>query len=379
MKNTKTKRIVMLRSNGVKPDSRVEKEALALTEAGNTVTVLAWDRDSNYGEKKELLSLGDREIDITRFGIKASFGEGMKNLWPYLKFQLSMASWLIRNRKNYDCIHACDFDTGFMSSLVNRLVHKVFVFDLFDYLSTDAKSGFKMWIKKREDGIINYANAAIICTEKRKQQIADAHPKKLVIIHNSPDLLTEVPDFEIKGDANKTKIAYVGILQDYRFLHEMAEAVSEMPEVELHVGGFGKYDKYFEEMATKHSNIFFYGRLEYKKTLALENACDIMTAIYAPWIGNHKFAAPNKFYEALMLGKPALMIEGTGMSEVISEHQLGRVIPYEKDAFKAAVAELSQLTEDEKQTLSEKMRALYHEKYSWAEMKARLIKLYQEL
>ena len=34
-----------------------------------------------------------------------------------------------------------------------------------------------------------------------------------------------------------------------------------------------------------------------------------MTAIYDPNISNHYYAAPNKFYEALMLGKPLIMVK----------------------------------------------------------------------
>ena len=39
-------RVVMLRSNPVNPDSRVEKEVLALSKAGFDVQILAWDRCS---------------------------------------------------------------------------------------------------------------------------------------------------------------------------------------------------------------------------------------------------------------------------------------------------------------------------------------------
>ena len=50
-----------------------------------------------------------------------------------------------------------------------------------------------------------------------------------------------------------------------------------------------------------------YGKLQYSQTLALESQCDIRVATYDPSIRNHKYSAPNKFYESLMLGKPIIM------------------------------------------------------------------------
>lgn len=70
------KSVVIIRSNAVRPDSRVEKEALALYNAGYNVRVLCWDRDSNHKISEELLIINGKQIPIIRIGYKASFGEG---------------------------------------------------------------------------------------------------------------------------------------------------------------------------------------------------------------------------------------------------------------------------------------------------------------
>lgn len=88
------KRIVMIRSNPVDPDSRVEKEAWSLTKEGFDVHILAWDRSEDYVEKNDFIDVLNVKIPITRFGHKAQFGAGMKSLIPYLAFQLSVHKWL---------------------------------------------------------------------------------------------------------------------------------------------------------------------------------------------------------------------------------------------------------------------------------------------
>lgn len=371
-------RIVLVRSNPVEPDSRVEKEVNSLIKAGFEVILVVWDRESNYLMKNSYKQLVDFKVKKVSFGAKATYGEGMKNFFAFVRFQISLFIWLIVNRHRYEIGHFCDFDTAFTGSLVCRILKKKYIFDIFDYLSTDAKSVISLILKKKEDKIITFSDATIICTEERKNQIKDAIPRKLAVIHNSPDKrnFTEVTT---KTAGNKIKVVYVGILQqNFRLLEEMIDVISSMPEIELHIGGFGKLATFIEEMSNKYSNIFFYGRLQYTETLALEQECDIMTAIYDPTIGNHRFAAPNKFYEGLMLGKPLIMVKGTGMSKVVEEENIGELIEYSKEGFRRGLQRLID-RKAEWLAMHDSMVSLYERKYSWKVMEKRLIALYNVL
>lgn len=374
-KGTK-KKVCIIRSNPVSPDSRVEKEAWTLKKAGYDVHILAWDRDTNAHEADDFVSVAELKIPITRLGYKATFGEGFKNIKPYLKFQLHMRKWLRKNK--FDIVHSCDFDTAFFSCGIVRRKKEKFVFDIFDFLYDKPTSFMQACVKKAQYRLINRADATIICTEERKKQIAGSKPRNLTVIHNTPSTL-QTTDAKIDlRDSNKVKIVYVGILQDHRLLKEIVEAVSELDLVELHIGGFGKYETYMQNAAKNHENIYFYGRMTYANTLALEKECDIMLAIYDPSIDNHFYAAPNKFYESLMLGKPVIMVKNTGMSNVVSDSNIGVLIDYSKEAF---IKGVDQLMEQKSQwkVMSEQMQRLYKEQYSWEEMERRLLKLYAML
>lgn len=371
------KKIVMVRSNPVDPDSRVEKEANSLIKAGYHVQLVVWDRQKNYCVRKDDKALGNGCIPRVRFGAKAAYGAGMKSLISFLRFQISLFIWLIIHSRDYDVCHFCDFDTAFTGSLVCKLTKKKFVFDIFDYLSTDAKSRGQLMIKKLEDGVINHAAATIICTEDRKRQIKDAHPQKLVIIHNTPVDTGKKPIDE-NDKPHKIKVAYVGILQDHRLLIEIGEYFTENQNIELHIGGFGKFESYFEKLSKENDNIFYYGRLEYEKTIQLEQRCDIMLAIYDPEIGNHKFAAPNKFYESLMLGKPVIMVKNTGMSQIVEENDIGVLIEYSEQGFIEGIRTLVS-RQNEWPYMKQRMRKLYNENFNWETMEERLVELYNSL
>ena len=367
------KKVCIIRSNPVRPDSRVEKEAWTLKKAGYDVHILAWDRDTNIYETEDFIDVANVKIPITRLGHKASFGEGLKNLRPYLAFQFHMRKWLKNN--TFDVIHACDFDTAFFSLSIAKEKSIKFVFDIFDFIFGDPQNFAQKLVKKAQLQIIDRADATIICTEERKLQIKGSIPKQLAVIHNTPDISQiDSENFSLEK-SDKIRIVYVGILQDYRLLKEIAEVIANSDKFELHIGGFGKYHSYFSQLDATCENIFFYGKLNYKQTLALERECDIMLAVYDPSVENHRFAAPNKFYESLMLGKPVVMAKGTGMSRIVEQNNLGVLIDYSKEGFYHGINELLKI-KPQWESIEQRMKNIYEKEYCWSEMEKRLLELY---
>lgn len=370
------KKIVIIRSNPVDPDSRVEKEANSLVKGGYEVQLLVWDRTQN-GIHKDVKILSDTSVQRTRLGSVATYGEGLKNLRAFLLFQYRIFKWLLRHKREFDYVHVCDFDTALTGSVICKLLGKPYVFDIFDYIGNCPINFIELIVDKMEHWIINNSKVTIICTEQRKNQIKGSHPKNLEVIHNSPANI-QLGDLLIKGEENKIKIVYVGILQDFRMILELAEVVKGFPQLELHVGGFGKLEADVKKIQQDSNNIFFYGKLSYPDTLALEKQADIMTALYDPSIINHYYAAPNKFYEALFLGKPLIMVKNTGMSQVVQDNGLGILIDYNKQSLQEGIFKL---IEDKHQwsAISNKMKLIYKNSYSWERMEKRLLSLYFKL
>ncbi len=373
-------RIVFLRSNPIDPDSRVEKEVSALIKGGHQVQALGWDRSADYKMRKQQKVVNGCTFDIWRVGIKSGYGGGVKqNLIPLVKFQIAIFRWLIGHRNEYDAIHACDFDTAFTGFFCKERLKKKFVYDIFDYYvdSFQVPGRLKKVIEKSDHKIIKNADAVILCTEQRKEQI-QVSPRKTFIIHNSP--------YQIKSNESKSecqdermKIVYVGIFGEQRMIPELLEIVANhKEEMVLNIAGFGKLEEIVKEYAKKYSNIFYFGRIEYGRTLELERESDIMTALYAPDNRNHYYAAPNKFYEALMLGKPVIMVKNTGMSDVVAENAFGKVIDYQKKSLETALLELFQ-ERGGWGHIAIQEREFYQKKYNWDEMQKRLLKLYQTI
>ncbi len=377
------KRVVLIRSNPVSPDPPVEKVANTLIANEYDVSIIGWDRGSDITERNENLTLEHGIVKIVRLGIPAMFDGGIKkNLVPLAKFQSRLYKWLKNHKDEYDIIHSFDFDTGFIANKISIKYNKSLIYHILDFYidSHNVPSKFlKSKVKNEEFAIINNADATIICTEKRREQIAGTTPKKLEIIHNTPKAVNQISDSfsEIKN-STRCKIVYVGILAGSRFLREIIKFVEKDERFEFHIGGFGIMENEVAEAAKKCERIFYYGKLPYDKTLSLEQACDVMTAIYDPKVPNHKFAAPNKFYESLMLGKPVIMAYNTGFDEIIKKNNIGCLIEFDESGLSNGLNNLIK-QKDEWLSMSERMKKLYKEQYSWAEMERRLIELYAGL
>lgn len=147
---------------------------------------------------------------------------------------------------------------------------------------------------------------------------------------------------------------------------------------ELYIAGFGELEGYIKDCGSKCDRIIYRGKLPYDEVLAMECSCDIMTAMYSPNVVNHRYAAPNKLYEAMMLGKPVIMCKNTGWDEVITQNNIGILADASKEGVRDAL-NMIYSERDQWHIMSENGKKLYQNMYSWEIMKKRLIDIYNSV
>ena len=205
MENIIKNKIIFVRSNPVNPDSRVEKESLALKNAGYDISILCWDRSLN-SPKQETTAFGK----INRLRLKAPYGKiilfPLIIIWWIYEF-----IWLIINE--FDYVHACDFDTVVPAYLAARIKNKKIIYDIFDYyadiLPFKKNSILYKIIQKIDTFFINNCDSVILVDQSRIQQIHPAKPRRTTLIYNTPK--EELGGAEGKND-NIFKLFYAGIL-----------------------------------------------------------------------------------------------------------------------------------------------------------------------
>lgn len=355
-KYMKKNRIAYLRSTSIVNDSRATKEIESYKKYNNDVIAFGWNRQN--------INIQKLDEKYKFYNKQSKYGSGMKNIFKLLGFEIWLYNNLKKERNNYDIIHACDFDTAYIGYKISKKYNKKLVYDVYDYyVDCHNLSFLKDFIEKKDIKILNNADAVIICTEQRKKQIEKANPKKIYVIHNTP----EIKKIKCQNSytPNKIKVCYVGILQDDRLLKEVCEEISKNSNIELHIGGFGKYEEYIKGLSNQYSNIFFYGQLKYDDVLDLENKCDILFATYNPEVPNHKYSAPNKVYEAMALGKPIIVCENTGIDELVKKEKIGFAIKYDAKEF---IKIIKKITKEDYEKIQHYTQKIYNEKYSWLAM-----------
>jgi glycosyltransferase involved in cell wall biosynthesis len=363
-------KVIILRSNPVAPDPRVEKEARALSGAGYTVFALGWDRTS---------ALPAREIregwEIVRLPLRAEYGQGMGNLPQLMRWQVSLWRWLARHRREYDLIHACDFDTVLPALLAKFLWKKYVVYDIFDFYAEHLRrtpGWTKALIRRLDLWSASRVDALILADDSRRLQVSGAHPPRLEVIYNSPE------DEPIQATASdgQFRLAYVGLLQVERGLFEVLEILRRHPHWRLDLAGFGGDQESLLEAARTLPNVTWHGRVPYEQALRLSAAADALFATYDPSIPNHRYSSPNKIFEAMLLGKPVVVARGTNMDEIITRHNCGLVVEYGRvDELEAAFARLA-ANPDLRCRLGLNARRTYETIYGWERMRERLLALY---
>lgn len=368
------KKIAFVRGTSIFNDSRSTKEIMALVEVGYQVEVLGWDRDGTAVEqcKKAFASVNDA-VNFSFFDAHLENGIGMKNIDKLFGW----FRWILKSLNkvgNLFAVHACDLDTGIPARLFCKKNNVKLVYDIFDYYidSHFVPSFLCSLVERMEIKTIDFADVTIICTEERKEQIVKANPKKLIIIHNSPEL-SVMPVKEETMD-----YFYCGVMSDRRLVPEILEEYENNTDLNLVFAGHGSCSDSAMNLSKKYENISFMGSLPYSRVLSLAAHARVLSAIYKPNIRNHRLCAPNKFYEALALGKPLIVCKGTGIDKIVEENNIGCVIDYDANQFYDALRKLS--SDDElRRQMGLRARKLYDEKYNWNIMKNALLETYNEI
>lgn len=378
-------RILFLRSGYGKPDSRFEKEIAAAIEVGHEASIIAWDRNSKLDKYHNLDVLG-HVIPCIHIGIISELSAGYKkNLIPMIKFNYKLMKLLKMKRSEYDLIHASDFDTVVPAFWIKKKFSKKLVYDIYDYYidSHHIPGILKSIIRAIDNKIISNSDAVILCNEKRIEQIRPSIPKILYIIHNSPELNLKNNSELIIPEKKRFRIVFIGgIAKKGRYIFEMIEVIRKRSDCELIIGGFGSGEDEIKKISQQSENILFIGKQEYENVLRIEETADVLTALYDPSLYNHKYAAPNKFYEALMLGKPIICAKNTNIDTIIKKERIGWVLDIPENDFELEFNKAIDTAIKEKNNFSEmsiKEKNIFSERYDWKIMKERLVQLYREL
>lgn len=355
------KKITFIRSNQIHSDSRAEKYLTYYDDNNINYTIIGWDRNDTNAQRKNTIYYR-RKTGYVVGGLKAAF-----NRLYWFNFVFKTLKSL---KDKPDFIHACDLDCAFPAVLYKAFCNKnVYVlFDVFDWMSADMQANGNSFIRKSilwmEGLCLKYCNKLIVCEEERRNQIPCHEKYDICVLPNIPMIQNEKEIFqervEYKFNNDKITLSYVGWLGHGRFLDEMLD-LAEKDLFNLLIAGYGN-----QELMDKcnrlngNGSVRYYGRVDYMTGLNIQYNADMVYAMYCKVTNNHIYAAPNKYYEAMFLGKPLLTTSGIIIGDKVEKTETGFTIEETKESFEDLITHIN--IEDMKE-MGIRSRKLWSETY----------------
>lgn len=363
-------KVLFIRSHPVSPEPKVEKEAKTLGSNGYKVEILAWDRtcDHSESEVKEFYK-------IKRYKLKAPYGK------PELVLKLFIWSFyelLYLIRSDYDIIHTFDLDTLIPAVIISKIRNKHLIYDSADFYADSLPEKVPIFIRnivaRIEIFFSKFADTVILVDETRKNQFNN-ELKRTVIINNSPVEIEQKKQF--KKENKDFTIFYAGILTKNRGLDEIIQSIKGITGIKFIIAGYDAGYGNISKSVENIKNVKFIGKISYREVIIRTFESDMIVAFYDPKIPNHKYASPNKLFEAMMCEKPILTNYGTVMAKYVKDENCGVLVDYENTSeIKKAIIKLKN-DHDLRKELGKNGLKAYKDKYNWNIMEKRLLDSYE--
>lgn len=315
--------VLFIRSFTPDFDGKFHKYQQALSEKNTSWHFLGWDRNGKFVSKYT-----DK---VSLYRKKGLLGGGWKNIINIILWNLFIVKYMYINRKNFTSVHIIDFDSAILAFPMAKILRKNIIFDVYDkYTSMRSFPKFlKLIIDKYERWMLENSDLAILADESRLEQHSISFQDNLLILENVPKQIELSPSIlGLKQDPNQLFIGYFGVLEkDNRGLEDVVEAVLKLESWVFHVAGYGELEEFFREISEKYpAKVKFYGSQTSIDGLGIMNNMDVLLGLYYRNVPNHLYAAPNKYFEHLMLGKPLLTTIGTPPGNKVVESDTGWAI-----------------------------------------------------
>lgn len=375
-------KVCIVRNAEGRMNAQMRRVATALLQQNHDVFYVTRKRDGKGNSKfRRIEELIDGNIILNyEVTIPAELGKGQKNVHNVLKYQQILYKWFKEHLDMFDAIHAIDLDTGIIANKVCKKYNKHLIYHIADFYS-ESRMGLpnlaKKVLKKMEFNVINHADATIICTDKRVEQIAGSRPKNLTIVHNTPAVKRKTKKSTIINNKEVINITYVGGLEKKRFIDQAVKVIAAKEFCFFTVAGTPGNAAEEVKKYSEFNNISYKGTISYEEALKLYEETDIIIAVYDPTHPNHRYSAPNKIYEAMFLGKAVIVAKNSGMDEIVKAYDMGYIIDYEECELDSI---LDQINKNREELYKKKLNAYEaYNNFSWEEMQSRINSLYEKI
>ncbi len=368
--------VLMIVSNPVVYDARVKNEANSLIQKGYRVTVLGWDRKSEFTSEER--SDGVRMIRLRNTGYMNLLLLDLLRLRPWWRLAYGNALKLY-GKDSFHVVHCHDLDTLPTGVLLKKRLGVHLVYDAHEIwpnmIAKDVPSFIVNHFYRLEKRLMRHVDSLVIAEELYRDYFDLIDAPMTVSVLNAKSLLTR----EYEPPQNDVfTLLYIGTLNSVRFLPQLVDVCGELNGVRLLIGGVGKLYDSLEEQCRPYDNVEFIGSVPVEDVLPLTLKSDAVCCLVDPEVLNNRIATANKQFEAMACGRPIICAAGTRSGDITRDENCGVVIDYEERALREAIIRLRDAPEVREELGRNAFKAAT-DKYNWKREERKLLSLYDGL
>jgi len=371
-------RVLMFLSNGFTHDPRVDAEARSLARAGHEVTVLCWDRAGTLPQEE--VRDGIRVVRLRNNVLMRLAGYDLFRLRPF--WWLAARRALELHRQNpFHVLHSHDLDTLPAAVTVKRRTGLPLIYDaheFFPWMIADL-SRAKPWAGRfaaLERRLIREADLVLTPARPHHEYFAKLTDRPVVVVSNSRPLVYDA--YEPPANPRMT-VLYVGSMYPGRFLAELAEVAAEDGSFDVEFAGPGPVASTVRDIAAKsRGNVRYLGVVPMSEVIPRTRAADLVHGILDPSMRLFRLAAPNKFYEALVAGRPIVVSKGTWVGDQVEAAGCGLAVDFTEAALRDALRTLA-ADPAARERMGRNALRLAQTTHNWTRDEASLLGAYRQL
>ncbi|HOD80985.1 MAG: hypothetical protein BWX88_00968 [Planctomycetes bacterium ADurb.Bin126] len=324
-------KILLIRSNPHDVNQAVPRTLEAASAVFDDLRVICWNHRG--------LPLGSRDqcndVPVLRFNFSLRY-PGWRRIVRAVIGILWFQAWALGHILSYRprVVQAFDFYAVLPAVLGRLLTGCKVVYDIRDPLALSfAFSPVLRRIVYAVDWCIMGLSSAIVVPDESRIDYLGRWGRRrpLVVVlntcHDQLHRLDETTGYE-PPPPGKVRIAFLGYIASSRGADMLlAACAGEDSFVEVWAAGSCSPAE-LEEQFKRSPGARWLGKCGWLDSLAIARSSSAVWIVYDPSVEVNRMAAPNKLYEALMLGTPVVLSEGMAQAHWVRREGLGLVIRY---------------------------------------------------
>lgn len=365
-------RSLMIVSNDVSRDARVQREGRSLVRAEHEVEVIGWDRQGTESKHANIGGVKVTRMRNTRLMRVAPSDLFRNPLWWRMAYREGV-------KHEFDIVHCHDLDTLQSGVKLKKRKGTPLIFDaheIFAYMiEEDVSRIVRNYAERMEKSLLRDVDHMITVNGALRDYYRERFDGDVSVVMNCPEEILaeyEPPTCEM------FTLLYIGTLHKSRFVSELVDVVGSMDDVQLKIGGEAGLYEEIEKKSQQFDNVCFLGTIPYKAVMPLTKESHAIFCMFDPENRINQVGTPNKVFEAMAMGKPSIVSKGILSGDIVEMEKCGLAVEYDENSLRSAI---EKLRDDQK--LSEELGRnglkAAQSKYNWKVQEKDLLGAYSKM